>query len=256
MPVTKLLGWNLILLLIAGAAPGALYPMKTVSHGLGSEHELQMATESGEPWSTFAVAAHYYFRDLPNYGKDIEVGYDFWASFLSPLDTIPIKIHLANTIFDQRVQFVVAIFVEAPTGIIIGRLRGGDEIRQLAMGDSFDGTVSYTVPFEWHGYDLQFHSIVWVNDESRLSYYHPFLPWTLPSIVTITQAGQPVARFVLYILGLGLIPSALMPQRLKEKSLRYWEKSKLRVRIGLTALIFLIYVGLWLLIVAAQYAHP
>ena len=146
----------------------------------------------GEPWSTFAVAAHYDFRDIYATPDEIEVSYDFGASFLSPLDIIPIKIHLTNRIAGQGAQFIAAIFVEAPTGIIIGRLRGGDgKYLNLGTDESFDDTVSYRVPLQWQGYDLRFHPIVWMDNQSRPSYYRPFLAWTLPSIVTMAQQDNP-----------------------------------------------------------------
>lgn len=253
MRIVKRLGWSLILLVVALFSLAFLNPVKLALSGF-CKYDLKMASGSGEPWGSYA--SDYDFRDIPPPGDDIRVSYDWENSFCSPTNVIPLRIHLNNTMAGQDLQFGVDIRVEAPTGIIVGYLPNGTYVVKLAMYKGFDATVEYTPPDEWQGYDLRIHPVVWMNDPGRVVYYQPFLAWTFASFPAFYGSVQSVIRLGFYVITLAPLLPVITPECWKEKLARKWEKFKWLWKVLGVVSIFGIYVCLWLIVVAIQYAHP
>jgi len=258
MRIVRLLGWNLILLLIATAAYAALDISKPTIAGFckpTSKHTLpDFQVISGDLWSN--VASHDFdLRLIRPPTDEIEISYD-WTAALCPSNFIPLRIHLVNRTPGQWVQFGVGIFVESPTGKIIGSFSLEGDTLRLGYHQSFDDTVGYNVSARWGGYDLRIHPIVWEFSRENIYYYQPFLAWTLPSLASLFQSSQTSMRFGFYLITSALLLPVITPERLKQKLDRHWRNTSCVWRLVEFAGIFVLYVAFWVLIAATQYAHP
>jgi hypothetical protein len=258
MRIVRRLGWNLILLLIAATAYGVLDVAKPTLASFckpASQHTLpEFRVMRGDLWSN--VASHDFdLRLIRTPTDEISVYYD-WTAALCPSSFIPLRIHLVNRSPGQWVQFGVEIFVEAPTGIIIGSFGLEGDLLKLGYNKDFNDIMAYNVPAEWQGYDLRIHPIVWEFSRENIYYYQPFLAWTLPSVATIFLSGQSSVRFFFYLITSALLLPVIAPEGLKQSLDRRWTNtSRLWKLIG-SAVMFISYMFFWAVIVAFQYAHP
>jgi len=252
--IVKRLPLGLILLVIALGAFVSLYQVKLVITPFCNprcvDHRFEMSrVPFPVVWATQASAEYYGIPSvLPSY-DEVEVSYDVAASFCSPGNAIPLRLHLKNMFWRQGMLFGMGFFVESPTGLMIGSFRY--EIR-LELGEGFDAALTYFVPPEWQGYDLRIHPIVWEGAKTVIVYYRPFLAWTFPSLATIFQSGQTLVRFGFYLVTFALLPASIGSEWTKQ----LWEKLG-RLRKGLAViLLFMGYMVFWSLLMAVQYAHP
>lgn len=250
---TNRLGWSFILLLFAFVAFVTLPQFKVVIGVFCNDHS-DFDVLRGELWSNYLDRSDYDIRLVYETADELEVSYDMGASLCLSPDLIPVRIHLKNRTAGQGVQFGVEIFVEAPTGQIIGRF---GFVESLAYEHTVDSTATYNVSQSaWRGYSLIFHPIVWIASKSSIYLYKPFVAWTLPSWDTLLSSGEGFVRFWLYLVSFAPLLPVLAPESLKGLLQRQWQKLRVQWKAVTCVAVLIVYWLFWSLIVGVQFASP